>query len=339
MERHAVRIGSFWTLILATSVALLACGFARSADPAPSAPQPKTTLVIVVGADGEETYGKIFAEELSLWKKTAENAKVELHVIGDANADVNGANDKARLEKLLADEQTAAKVDAPLWLVFIGHGTFDGRTAAFNLKGPDVSSGELAAWLKDCKRPLAVVNTTAASAPFLTALSTPGRVVITATKSGSERNYARFGRYFAKRVVDPTADLDKDEQTSLFEAYLAASRDVTEFYKSEGRVATEHPLLDDDGDGRGVRADFFTGAKLMKAPATGKTADGDLARRFCLHPSNAERQLTLAQATRRDELETALASLRRRKHEFADDAYFVELEKLLVALARVYQSP
>jgi hypothetical protein len=315
-------------------MSLLACDFAARADERATSKPPQPTLIVVVGAAGEPSYGKIFAEELDQWRETATAADVVLNVVGDGTAD---ATDKALLEKLLADELTAAKRDAPLWLVFLGHGTFDGRTAAFNLRGPDVTSDELTAWLKSCERPLAVVDTTAASAPFLTALSAPGRVVVVATKSGQERNYARFGRYFAKRVVDPAADLDKDEQTSLLEAYLAAARDVSEFYKSEGRIATEHPLLDDDGDGRGVRADFFTGGKLTKTPTGGATADGDLARRFCLKPSAAERELSLAQVTERNRLETELAALRRRKHELAEDAYFAELETLLVALARVYQ--
>lgn len=320
--------------VVVASISLLACDFAARAEERATSKPPQPTLILVVGAAGEPSYGKIFAEELDQWRETATAADVVLHVVGDGTAD---ATDKALLEKLLAEELTAAKRDAPLWLVFLGHGTFDGRTAAFNLRGPDVTSDELTAWLKSCERPLAVVDTTAASAPFLTALSAPGRVVVVATKSGQERNYARFGRYFAKRVVDPAADLDKDEQTSLLEAYLAAARDVSEFYKSEGRIATEHPLLDDDGDGRGVRADFFTGGKLTKTPAGGATADGDLARRFCLKPSAAERELSLAQVTERNRLETELAALRRRKHELAEAAYFAELETLLVALTRVYQ--
>lgn len=330
--------------IAVASTMLLACDFAaRAGDPASSGKPPQPTLIVVVGAAGEPSYGKIFAEELAQWRETATDAEVALHVVGDASNKTE-ATDKSRLEKLLADEQSAARRDAPLWLVFLGHGTFDGRTAAFNLRGPDVTSDELTAWLKSCERPLAVVDTTAASAPFLTALSAPGRVVVTATKSGQERNYARFGRYFAQRVVDPAADLDKDEQTSLLEAYLAAARDVAEFYKSEGRIATEHPLLDDDGDGRGVRADFFTGGKLTKTPTGGtanggRGADGDLARRFCLKPSPAERELSLAQVTERDRLESELAALRRRKLELAEVAYFAELETLLVALARVYRTP
>lgn len=327
------------TILVQLSVLLtlgaFACGFACAREDSPT----KTTLLIVLGAPGDDSYAKIFSEELASWRTVAKTSDVQLHVIGDSS-EGEKPTDKDRLHELLARETKPGaepkSPQSPFWIVFIGHGTFDSRTAAFNLRGPDVTSAELAEWLQSCERPLAVINTTAASAPFLTALSRAGRVVITATKSGQERNYARFGRYFARRVIDPDADLDKDDQTSLFEAFAAAARDTTEFYKSEGRVATEHPLLDDNGDGRGVRDDFFDRGKPVKAPTGTGAIDGDLARRFTLNPSRAERQLSPEQIVQRDELETALEQLRRRKSELSEDEYFAELERLLIRLAKVY---
>lgn len=320
-------------------LATLSCVALLRAASAGAAGESQTTLIVVVGAAGDDSYGKIFAEEAAQWRATAKESGVRAEVIGEGEAATGSskAGDKAALQAEL--KQEAAAGDAPLWLIFIGHGTFDGRTAAFNLRGPDVSSTELADWLKDIRRPLVVVDTTAASAPFLTALSAPNRVVVTATKSGTERNYARFGRYFAKRVIDPAADLDKDERTSLFEAYLAAARDTAEFYKSEGRIATEHPLLDDDGDGKGVRADFFERDRLVKRPAGEKGVDGDLARRLAFKPSAADALLTPAQLTERDELEAELAALRSRKAETPENEYFAELERLLLKLARLQVEP
>jgi hypothetical protein len=310
----------------------LACGLARAARPQADA----TTLVVVVGAPGEDRYATIFAEDLTQWRNIATSNSLELHVIGDV-ATAGDQTDKHRLQSVLTEELNVEST-AALWLVFIGHGTFDGRSAAFNLRGPDVGNAELAEWLKPAQRPLVVVDTTAASAPFLTALSGPNRVIVAATKSGQQRNYARFGRYFVKRITDPAADLDKDDQTSLLEAFLAAARDTAEFYKNEGRLATEHPLLDDDGDGRGVRSDFFQHGRVAKAATDGKTVDGDFARRFHLRPSAAEQSLSADQLARRDELEAELTALRRRKAELSEDAYFAELERVLVALARLYEN-
>ncbi|HWA99640.1 MAG TPA: hypothetical protein VG713_14155 [Pirellulales bacterium] len=305
-----------------------------------AAPQ-RTTLIVVVGAAGEAEYGRDFDEEVATWQRTADECGAQLHVVGgdDPKVDEVGeklATDKDRLATLLASETGMAASEAPLWLVLIGHGTFDGRTAAFNLRGPDVTATELAGWLKSCPRPLAVIDTTAASGPFLTALSAPGRVIVTATKSGQERNYARFGRFFARRAIDPSVDLDKDDQTSLFEAFLAAGRDTVEFYKDEGRIMTEHPLLDDNGDGRGVRVDFFTGDKLAKSPTGERVADGALARRLHLKPHADEQRLSPEQAAARDRLESEIAALRQRKSELPEDEYYDQLERLLVGLARLY---
>lgn len=329
-----IRLGSVVLTVVhvATMSTLL---IAAETAPAKNSDGNGTTLVVVVGAEGEEAYGKIFAEELEAWKKLATDARVRLQVVGRDEAAT--PTDRDRLQQIVAAECAAGETAGPLWLVFLGHGTFDGRRAAFNLRGPDVDEAMLTEWLKDCRRPTVVVDTTSASAPFLTSLSAPGRVVVTATKSGQQRNYARFGRYFVKRVVDPAADLDKDEQTSLFEAWLAAARDTADFYKSDGRVATEHPLLDDDGDRRGVRIEFFAGDRAVRAPTDGSKLDGETARRIHLKQNDAEIRLTPEQRTRRDALETELAALRRRKAELAEADYFRELERLLVELARVYE--
>lgn len=327
-----MRTHLFKSVVLAAFLA----PFLVAGEPSRDAPRPRTTIVVVVGAAGTDEYGKIFASELDTWRNVADAADVVLRVVGDPEKESSDSSDKELLQTILQEEQETAEQGMPLWLIFIGHGTFDGRTAAFNLRGPDLTSAECVERLKEMKRPTAIIDTTAASSPFLTALSAPGRVVITATKSGQERNYARFGRFFARRVIDPAADLDKDDQTSLLEAFLAASRDTAEFYKQEGRIATEHPLLDDDGDGRGVRDDFFVQGRLAKATADGKTPDGALARTFCLHPSAAERKLSPEQTTQRDELEAELTTLRRRKGDVAEEEYFGELERVLTALARLY---
>src|SRR4029077_6004302 len=117
---------------------------------------------------------------------------------------------------------------------------------------------------KPCKRPLAVIDCASASGPFINALSAPGRVIVTATRSGNEVNVTQFGGYFARAIANPAADLDKDGQTSLLEAFLFASRQVEQFYQEAGRLATEHALLDDNGDGLGTPADWFRGVRAVK---------------------------------------------------------------------------
>jgi hypothetical protein len=220
----------------------------------------------------------------------------------------------------------------------IGHGTFDGKEAKFNLRGPDFSATDLATWLQPFRRPLIVINTAAASGPFLNKLSGPGRIIVTATRSGYEQNFARFGQFFSATIADLKADLDKDGQVSVLEAFLMASHDVAEFYKSEGRLATEHPLVDDNGDGLGTPPDWFRGIRAIKKPAQGASLDGLRAHQVHLVRSDAERKLSPALRTRRNELELGIMQLRETKETLPPDDYYHRLEILLLELARLYES-
>ena len=142
---------------------------------------------------------------------------------------------------------------------------FDGKIARFNLNGVDFTAKELSQWLSKINSPLAVIDCSASSGPFLAELSGPHRVVITATRTGSERNFAHFGDFLSSAIADTSADLDKDDQTSLFEAYLKANSQLREFYAEAGRLTTEHALLDDNGDRQGTPADWFQGLRPTKS--------------------------------------------------------------------------
>jgi hypothetical protein len=290
----------------------------------------KATVIIVAGAAGEEEFGKQFADWAALWMKAADQGGANHVVIG--LGDTNGMTDLERLKQALAAEPKESAAD--LWLVLLGHGTFDGREAKFNLRGPDFSATELAAWLQPFKRPLAVIDCSASSAPFMNKLAGPGRVVITATRSGSEENFARFGKYISEAIADPEADLDKDRQTSLLEAFLMASRRVAEFYKGEGRLATEHALLDDNGDGLGTPADWFRGIRAVKRAKDGAALDGQRAHQYYLVRSEQERKIPPALRARRDDLELQVAKLRDGKAKLGEDDYYSQLEPLLLELAK-----
>jgi len=294
---------------------------------------PTRSLVLVIGASGEPEYGEQFSNWADLWKEAAAKGGLQTYVIGEAKDKPD--EDLQRLLKILTNE--VARAAGELWLVFIGHGTFDGRSAKFNLRGPDISAVDLAAALKPCRRPLVVVQCASASGPFLNALSGPGRVIITATRSGYEVNATRFGGYLASAIADPAADLDKDGQTSLLEAYLAASREVERFYKEQGRLMTEHALLDDNGDGLGTPAEWFRGTRAVKSPSDGKSVDGVRAHQIFLVPGDVERQLPPKVRARRDELEQKLSALRSQKAKLNEDDYYHRLEGILLEMARLYE--
>jgi len=291
------------------------------------------TVLIVLGAEGEADYKAGFAAQVPLWAEAATRAGAKSVVVGAA-PETETETDWAQIKRTLEAEPKAGTGE--LWVVMIGHGTFDGKESKFNLRGPDLAAGDLATWLKPFGRPLAVINTASASAPFIGKLSGPNRVVVTATRTGKEQNFARFGPYLAEAIGDAKSDLDQDGQTSLLEAFLSASARVKEFYKTEGRLATEHALIDDNGDGLGTPAEWFRGTRATKQARDGAELDGTRARNLPLVRSDAEEKLTPDQRARRDELELAVEALRETKSKASEADYYRDLERLMLELARVY---
>ncbi|OHB75230.1 MAG: hypothetical protein A2Z25_19650 [Planctomycetes bacterium RBG_16_55_9] len=307
--------------------------FNVSALPAAEPSMDGPTVIVVVGAAGTPEYGAQFAMWSGLWEKACSKAGAEFVTIG--LDDGGESDDRTTLQKTLAGESN--KRAAALWLVLIGHGTFDGRAAKFNLRGPDLSADDLAEWLQPITRPLAVIDAASSSAPFLNRLSAAGRVVITATKSGFEQNFTRFGQYLAESIAEPQADLDKDGQTSLLESFLAASNRSDEFYTASGRLATEHALLDDNGDGLGTRADWFRGVRPVQKAEGGASLDGYRAHQLHLVPSQAESQMPPQLRDKRDRLELEVIKLRDAKENYSEDEYYSKLEKLLCEIAQIYE--
>jgi hypothetical protein len=294
---------------------------------------PRGDLLLVRGAEGTAEYGQLFEEWADLWEAAAKRGRLQTHCVGTLSGDSESDASKAELEAALA--MLAAEPQRPLWIVFIGHGTFDGRTAKFNLTGEDVSADDLAQCLASMSRPIAVLQCASASGPFLEKLSGPDRIVVTATKSGEEANFARFGGFLAAAAGDPDADLDKDLQVSLLEAFLRAARQTEEFYSGANRLATEHAVMDDNGDARGSRASDFAGVRPLRQANSAATPDGYTAQQWILVPSLSELELPPERRARRDELEIAVLQLRERKSELSADAYYAELVRLLVELAKV----
>ena len=292
------------------------------------------TVIVVVGAKGTGQYGKAFSQWAERWESAAKAGDARLLRIG-AGSEKTDIPDREQLKAVL--EKQPKNSDNELWIVLIGHGTFDGRDARFNLRGPDVSAGELANWLTPFTRPVALINCASSSGLFINRLSAKGRVIVTATKSGHEQNYARFGDYLSQAIADPKADLDKDDQTSLLEAWLTASRKTEEFYRTEARLATEHALLDDNGDQLGTRADFFQGIRPVKKASEGGAVDGYRAHQFHLVRSETERNMPSDLRRKRDELELEVIKLRELKAEFTEDEYYQKLETVLLQLATLYE--
>tara|TARA_R110002096_G_scaffold16106_11_gene55019 strand:+ start:6562 stop:7464 length:903 start_codon:yes stop_codon:yes gene_type:complete len=283
-------------------------------------------LLIVIGAEGSLEFAVPFAEAATQWAQAAERA-------GDVSTTLIDSRERLKSE---IERQVEAKPQE-LWVVLIGHGTFDGRSAKFNLEGDDVSASELGEWFEGwTSGELVFINTASASAPFIPALKGPNRTVITATKSGAEVNITRFGKYLAKSLQSNLADLNKDGQISVLEAFLLASSHTAEFYEKERRLATEQALIDDNGDGKGIRADWFDGMRVAKNVGEEAIPDGQRSRNLHLVPGELDRQLSAEARARRNELEVEAEKLRENRDELSEADYYEKLEAIFVEIAQIY---
>ena len=285
--------------------------------------------LIVTGAHGEPVY----ADQYGRWRQSAVTALLEKLGFDESRivtlfegGDAAHAATREGVRKALGELRAKASSEDVLLVLLIGHGSFDGAEAKFNLVGPDLTSSEWAALLKPVQARTVIVNTTASSFPFLEHLSGARRVVITATDSAAQRFDTVFPEYFIRALTDAAADLDKNGRVSIWEAFSAASLGVRRYYTQRGQLATERSLIDDDGDGIG-----------REAGEEGK--DGSAASRLYLDPDVAgapptdEELLRLLQ--RRTTLQIEADELKMRRQLMTPEEYRDEFEKLMIALARV----
>ncbi|WP_437188405.1 hypothetical protein SH668x_001850 [Planctomicrobium sp. SH668] len=322
--------------LTAFSALLFCTPFLCPADgEAVATPGVRGELLLIVGTAGTDEYREIFENSAQNWIRAAEqgNFRVTGLGVGQKACDLNAVEESLRN---YVDEK-----QLPLWIVMLGHGTFDGKNAKFNLPGPDLEPSRLAELVDPLERPVAIVNCSSASAPFLEALTGPNRVVITATNSGNEVNFARFGAFLSEVVLNRSGDLDKDDQVSLLEAFLLANHLTQKFYETDARLATEHALLDDNGDARPVTGKGFDGIHPIDRKDTGNLlADGVLAHQWHLIPNETDSRLPAEVIARRNELELQIAQLKlkKKKKEMPEDLYYAELEAIFLNLARLLES-
>ena len=329
-----------WAVALSLAFALTDSANSSAAAPTTASPlsttdaTSKPSVIVLIGAPGEEGFQEKFATWADRWKEVATRGGAKLTTIG---REAGSTNESLSKFKAALDAEPKDGFD-DLWVVLIGHGTFDGKEAKFNLAGNDLGATELSALLEPFHRRIAIINCASASAPFINVLSATNRVIITATKSGSEQNFARYGDHLSAALGDPESDIDKDGQVSLLEAHLAASKRTLDAYQNDGRLPTEHSLIDDNGDKLGTPSDWFRGIRATKKAKDGAEPDGLRAHQFCLVPNEADRRLPTALRQQRDELELQIARLRDQKASIPEDDYYLQLEKILRQLGALYRS-
>lgn len=240
--------------------------------------------------------------------------------------DPGAASTAENVRRVIASVGRVMTRDDVLLLVLIGHGTFDGTDAKFNLVGRDLESAEWSSLVQGLPGRLVIVNAASASFPFLERLAGPRRIVITATDSPAQRYDTVFPEYFILSFMDPAADLDKNGRVSIWEAFAAASARVRRHYQEAGQLSTERALVDDNGDGVG---------NDVAAPGD----DGSLASRTYLDESPPGAAPTddvlLKLLQRRAMLEAEAEELKIRKTFLTGAESSREFERIMIELARV----
>jgi hypothetical protein len=285
--------------------------------------------LIVTGASGGPEYVAQYERWSSdLVKSLIENLKfdpalVTLLTDTTQSASASTADNVRRVVESNARRMTR---DDVLLIVLIGHGTFDGTDAKFNLVGRDLESTEWSELLRPLRGRLVLVNTASASFPFLERLAGPRRIVVTSTDSPAQRFDTVFPDYFIPALSDTAADLDKNGRISVWEAFAAASSGVGRHYQQRGQLSTERALLDDNGDGVGSE------------PAS-PGEDGSSASLTYLDESlpgaAPTDEVLLKLLQRKTMLETEVEDLKIRKRFLPPEEYAKEFERIMIELAQV----
>lgn len=298
-------------------------------------------LVVITGAGGEARYEDTFHEWASRMVDGAKErydlpAENVAYLGEDPERDPERITDRSsreNVERVLRDLAGQTGEDDVVFIMLIGHGSYDGNEGRFNLPGRDLAATEYAALLDDVTASVVFVNTASASGAFLEPLAAPGRTVITATRSGREANATVFGEYFVEAYAGDGADTDMNSRISLLEAFHYAQREVERYYADQNRLPTERALLDDVGEGQGTPEpdpEGEIGALASTIFLRGAAAPSD--------PRLADDPELQALYEEKARIEGELDALRRRRDTMEPERYDAELEELLVELALTEQA-
>ena len=285
--------------------------------------------VIISGASGGEKY----AEQMATWRSDLRSALVDRYgfkaehvkMLVDETAKSGDRATTANVKSLFSEIRKSGGKEDFVLIVLLGHGTYDGDVAKFNLVGPDMTAKDWTDVLAGVQGRVTVVNTTEASFPFLEALSSKGRVVITATHSAAQKYATVFPEYFVKAMKEASTDLDKNGRTSIFEVFASASSAVKQHFEQRGQLLTEHALIDDNGDGKGRQA-------ADEGPDGGLARIAFLDAELVADTANPELANLIK---RRRALEAQAEEHKQLKGVMPDAEWNAQFEKLMLELAQV----
>ena len=263
----------------------------------------QTRAIIVAGLGGEPDYEAEFQRHANLLARRLREVSDDVTLL------LGDGVDRDAVQATVTETIERTDADDALVLMLIGHGSHDGERFRFNVPGPDFTATELSVWLEPAaaKRQLVVV-TGSSSGAVQAVLEQPGRTVISATRSGGERNATVFARYFSEALGADAADVNKDHRITAQEAFSYTVDRVDGHYGSENEMTTEHALANGP--------ESATVLALLETPTT-------------LDPIVPREDAELLA------LEQAIAALRADKERYTQADYYAELQRLLLELAVV----
>jgi hypothetical protein len=284
-----------------------------------------THLLVVTGVAGDAAHSAQFhgwATAILEAAKKGGVAEANMRYLSERPepeaAATGGRSTRDNVTSAIGDLSSRARPGDHVFIVLIGHGSFDGRQGVFNLPGPDLTAADYDVLLdRLAAQRVAFVNTSSSSGAFLEPLAGPGRTIVTATKSGGERNETRFPGFFVEALADQAADRDRNGRVSVLEAFDYARAKVTATYEQGGHILTEHATLNDGSEGK-LAATLFLAPQSERTATLAKSADPALR----------------ALIEEREALDRRIAELRLQKERMATEQYEGELEKLLLELAQ-----
>lgn len=265
-------------------------------------------VTIVQGLGGMPEYDTKFTEQSKKIYDGSITLADESHVSSMAGEDATRSTLLIHFQMLaqsMNDDDRAA-------IYLVGHGSYDGEQYKFNIPGPDLTDADLAEIMNNFPgRNHFLVNTSSTSGAILEGLESEERIVITATRNGNEKNATEFGTYFADALASDIADINKNNNVSIQEAFDFAERSVAEFFESDGKLATEHPQI------RGEGAASFSLARVVPVEASNDNPRID------------------ALLSRRLELDSEIESLQLRRNDFSNAEYIQSLQTLILESAEI----
>ncbi len=285
-----------------------------------------TFYVTIAGLGGEADY----AQRFKMWAEDIDGSLKKAG--GEATVTTMNAPQLEQIRARFAELAKQVKPADSLAVILIGHGTYDGHEYKFNIPGADLTATELGTLLDrvPAQRQL-VVNMTSASGGSIEALRRPNRIVIAATKTGSEKNATNFARYFAEALREPSADTDKNESISALEAFRYAQTKTTEFFDTQKRLATEHSVIEDTGKGMGERT-------VTAENGQGKLAASFTVVRLGANAAAARDPNKRPLLDKKEQLEQAIEKLKFEKAAMPLQEYKRQLTQLLLELAKTQEA-